>query len=109
MMVWDQDGLMLGWFDTPKTFSDFFQRLLNVLLTNGLGFGIMQSAFDRKMDPKLRTQDTSCSYFITVCFVRLAFRLGFPKPHLLSQGLLTTSQMFLQQMLLPSLLTLQFH
>jgi hypothetical protein len=41
-MVWDQDGLMLGWFDTPKTFSDFFQRLLNVLLTNGLGFGIMQ-------------------------------------------------------------------
>jgi hypothetical protein len=39
MMVWDQDGLT----NTPKTFSDFLEKVLNVLLTNGLGFGIMQS------------------------------------------------------------------
>jgi hypothetical protein len=47
MMVWDQDGLI----NTPKTFSDFLEKVLNVLLTNGLGFGIMQSAFDRKKPP----------------------------------------------------------
>lgn len=109
MMVWDQDGLMLGWFDTPKTSHEFLEKVLNVLLTNGLDYAIMRRAPTPKMDPKSSTQDTSCSYFITVCFVRLAFRLGFPKPHLLSQGLRVASQMFLQQMLLPSLLTLQFH
>jgi hypothetical protein len=52
MMVWDQDGLMLGWFDTPKKFSEFSEKVLNILLTNGLGFGIMQNAFDRKNAPR---------------------------------------------------------
>jgi hypothetical protein len=36
MMVWDQ-----GWFDTPKTFSEFFEKVLNVLLTKIGSSGIM--------------------------------------------------------------------
>jgi hypothetical protein len=48
MMVWDQ-----GWFDKyPKKFHEFSKKLLNVLLTNGLGFGIMQKAACHKMDPE---------------------------------------------------------
>ena len=42
---------MLGWFDTPKTFSEFLEKVLNVLLTNGLRFGIMQSGSGRKNAP----------------------------------------------------------
>jgi len=92
---------MLGWFDRyPKTFSDFLEKILN----NFLGFLLdirkrvwyNANEADHKMDPKSSTQDTSCSYFIMVCFVRLAFRLGFPKHHLLSQELRATSQRFLQ-------------
>ena len=46
-MVWDQDGLI----DTPKTFSDFLEKVLNVLLTNGLYYAIMRRAPTTKMDP----------------------------------------------------------
>jgi hypothetical protein len=42
---------MLGWFDTPKKFSEFSEKVLNMLLTNGLGFGIMQNLLDRKNAP----------------------------------------------------------
>ena len=56
--IWGYDGLIIGWFgikdgltNTPKTFSDFLKKGLNVLLTNGLGFGIMQGAFEPKNAP----------------------------------------------------------
>ena len=49
MMVWDQDGLT----NTPKTFGDFFQRVLNVLLTKLEWFGIMQRPSGPKSDPHL--------------------------------------------------------
>jgi hypothetical protein len=46
--IWGYDGLIIGWFeikdgliDTPKTFSDFLEKVLNVLLTNEWGSGIM--------------------------------------------------------------------
>jgi hypothetical protein len=64
MMVWDQDGLMLGWFDTPKKSSDFSEKVLNMVLTNGLGFGIMQSAFDRKNAPRQKPRSANV-YFIS--------------------------------------------
>jgi hypothetical protein len=61
--IWGYDGLIIGWFgikdgliDTPKTSHEFLEKVLNVLLTNGLGFGIMQSAFDRKNAPR-KTQE----------------------------------------------------
>jgi hypothetical protein len=46
-MVWDQDGLT----NTPKTFHEFLEKVLNVLLTNGLRFGIMQIGSGRKNAP----------------------------------------------------------
>jgi hypothetical protein len=53
--IWGYDGLIIGWFeikdgliDTPKTSHEFLEKVLNVLLTNGLGFGIMQMGRPQK-------------------------------------------------------------
>jgi hypothetical protein len=100
--IWGYDGLIIGWFgikdgliDTPKTFSDFFQRVLNVLLTNGLGFGIMQN-FVPQNGSQAHTQDSPCSYFITSLLICLAFGLGFPSYHLQGLKPQEANQMFLQ-------------
>jgi hypothetical protein len=56
--IWGYDGLIIGWFeikdgliDTPKTFSDFLEKVLNVLLTNGLNYAIMRKAPSPKWIP----------------------------------------------------------
>jgi hypothetical protein len=56
--IWGYDGLIIGWFeikdgliDTPKTSHEFLEKVLNVLLTNGLGFGIMQKFCTAKWIP----------------------------------------------------------
>ena len=99
MMVWDQDGLI----NTPKTFSDFFQRVLNVLLTNGLGFGIMLVRFDNKNAPRRKPRSIDV-YLVIVPLRYLAFGLGYPNRHLQFQVRQVVSQMFPQQTSLPSLL-----
>ena len=107
MMVWDQGwfGIKDGLIDTPKTFHEFLEKVLNVLLTNGLGFGIMQKAACHKMDPKSTDQDLSCDYLTRNLLLCLATGLSFPNPHLELQVRQVANQMFLQQMTLPNLLT----
>jgi hypothetical protein len=87
--IWGYDGLIIGWFgikdgltNTPKTFSDFLEKVLNVLLTNGLGFDIMQ-IFVPQNGSQAQAQNASCSYFIRNLLLCLVARLGFPNLHLL--------------------------
>jgi hypothetical protein len=54
--IWGYDGLIIGWFDTLKKFSEFLEKVLNVLLTNGLGFGIMLGARPAKT-PLIKNQE----------------------------------------------------
>ncbi len=56
--IWGYDGLIIGWFgikdgliNTPKTFSDFLKKVLNVLLTNLEWFGIMQGWLGQQKRP----------------------------------------------------------
>jgi hypothetical protein len=56
--IWGYDGLIIGWFeikdgliDTPKTFSDFLEKVLNVLLTKLKYSGIMQKWHATKWIP----------------------------------------------------------